>query len=254
MESDIDNLLTVDQFLSNYPNRPYTSMRTLNGKVVLFDEHMKRLVDSANLMNITINDFDFTQLKQRLFQIAKENEQSDVKLVVVHGHDGFRIKKQDLSKPKVDRNGGCTVEIVRAQRNMPRTKSTEWVLQRNILAHPSNAEVEEYIIEDVDGNMLEGFSSNLLFITKDGNMLSTDKNFVLQGTILGVVERLFNVKFGLIKNFDNVKGMAICSTSRLVLPVNQVIYHGKVIELNSSTCEELQSIGIGVKEWFINTH
>ena len=60
MESDTDNLLTVDQFLAKYPNRPYTSMRTLNGQIVLFDEHVQRLVDSARLMSITMGGSDFT--------------------------------------------------------------------------------------------------------------------------------------------------------------------------------------------------
>ena len=187
-------------------------------------------------------------LKQRLAQIAKETEQSDIMLVVVHEHDGFRIKKQDLRKPKIDSNGGCTVEIVKAQRDTPRVKSTEWALQRQLLVHPSNVDVEEYIIEDGEGNILEGFSSNLLFITKDGNA-STDKSFALQGTILGVVERLFDVKFGLVKNLKTVKAMAICSTSRLVLPVNRVIHHGQIVELNSSACGELQEVRSKVEEW-----
>ena len=71
------------------------------------------------------------------------------------------------------------------------------------------------------------FSSNLLFITKDG-IYSTDKSLVLQGTILGVVQRLFDIKFGLIKNLENVKAMAICSTSRLVLPVVESSITGRL--------------------------
>lgn len=249
MESDADDILTAEQFLAKYPNRPYTSMRTLNGQVVLCDEHLQRLAESAKLMGIAINDSDFAQLQQQLYQIAAEAKRSDVKIVVVYGQDGFRIKMEELPKPKIDCNGGCTVKVVRTRRNMPRAKSTEWVLQRRLLVHPNNVDIEEYVIEDDGGNMLEGFSSNLIFITKDGDILSTDKSLILQGTILGVVEKIFAVKFGLINNLDDVKAMAICSTSRLVLPVNRIIHRGKVIELNSSGCRELQAIRSKVEEW-----
>ena len=198
-------------------------------------------------MGITIRDSDFKELEQQLIQIVNETERSDTMLVVVYGHDGFRIKKQDLRRPRIDNSGGCTVKIVRAQRDTPKAKSTEWALQRQLLVHP-DCDVEEYIIEDGEGNILEGFSSNLLFITKDG-IYSTDKSLVLQGTILGVVERLFDIKFGLIKDLEDVKAMAICSTSRLVLPVSRVNHHGQVVELNSSACERVQEVRSKVDEW-----
>ena len=150
MESDTDNLLTVDQFLAKHPHRPYTSIRTLNGQVVLLDEHIHRLVDSAKLMGITIRDSEFKELEQQFIQIVNKTKQSDTMLVVVYGHDGFRIKKQDLRRPRIDSSGGCTVKIVRAQRDTPKAKSTEWALQRQLLVHP-DSDVEEYIIEDGEG-------------------------------------------------------------------------------------------------------
>lgn len=211
------------------------------------------------LLKIDISEANFDDLLKELHGSLYEGREKDVRILIVFDKESscFRCMLDSLPIPKLlAGRGGCKVRIVPAARTQPRAKNTSWVQERSkFTSTERDAEVEEWLMQDDQGCITEGTTSNLLLVDKDGQTWSTLLDRVLAGTVLDAVMHADSVRFKEIKLDDLIRAandggaVAICSTSRLVLPVCKVVYDGsKIIELDSDKNSTLFALIKRVRE------
>ncbi|GAB4821805.1 hypothetical protein N2152v2_008851 [Parachlorella kessleri] len=121
---------------------------------------------------------------------------------------------------------------VKAQvRGAPRSnalaKDSEWVRQRKALEAGKPADVNEVLLADPSGRVLEGSTSNFFAVV--GGVVHTAGEGVLEGTVRAValdVARREGIPVVLeaprLQDIDLWEGAFISSTSRLVLPLDEL--------------------------------
>jgi branched-subunit amino acid aminotransferase/4-amino-4-deoxychorismate lyase len=88
------------------------------------------------------------------------------------------------------------------------------------------ATTKQIILLSEDGMVLEGGSSNIFLDCGDG-MLHTAHDGILKGTIREVVMKVCPVVSPTplcVSTYPTWRGMLICSTTRLALPVDEMIF------------------------------
>lgn len=196
------------------------------------------------MLKTDISEASLDDLRRALHSSQSEWREKDVRIVVVFDRESrcFKCMLDSLPIPKVlAGRAGCKVRIVSAVRAQPNAKNTSWVQDRSRFSSAEeDAEVEEWLLQDAQGCITEGTTSNLLLVDRDGQTWSTPLDRILVGTILDTVMHAVPVQFKEIKLDDLVQAandggaVAICSTSRLVLPVCKVMYAGsKSVDIDS---------------------
>jgi len=175
-------------FLTSRPRGAYTCARgNADGYVLSKDLHVRRLLDSTQVIFGAVEDLD---LKQRLVNLFEtERLPADMMIVVLLYRDllnGFVIEHQmfpvSMKRSFVRRvavGGG-------AGRRNPAAKDTAWIIDRKPLEHlKKTLEAEELILVDsYQGvELLEGLVTNLFVVTKDNTVLTAPADKVLPGTM-----------------------------------------------------------------------
>lgn len=255
--------LDSTQFLLKYPKGAYTSARTVNQKCVYrFNQHVNRLAQSAaSMLQTTIHEatqHDLPLLSQlvqpdllrtrvidslgaamtafRERHGAKLQPTDEFKLTVLSTWEPIAPEKlSDLTQvdlyshitllPQSDRTQAVRLEISGPQRPEPDTKSSQWVRDRQSLC---DNDFEEVLLTTTCGQLLEGTQTNF-FIVKDGAVVTADEH-ILKGTIRASVLEIceqFSIPVVLrppkIDELHDAQGAFITSTSRLVLPVDEIV-------------------------------
>lgn len=138
-----------------------------------------------------------------------------------------------------------SVQIETGTRLDPTIKSTAWIETRRAWERAMRPECEEVILVDDLGRLHEGLSSNLLVLLEDGITLrGAPRGSILQGSILRVITEevapslnlCVQEAFPLVSELSSYRALFICSTGRLLLPVDRVYHDGgdAVFAYNSS--------------------
>lgn len=145
----------------------------------------------------------------------------------------------------------CTVlgKIAPARAD-PNVKSTAWIEERKRYTDLiKGTAVNEVILVQDDGSILEGLSSNFAVITKDGSLHTAPDDLVLPGTIMKIVKEACEklgipIDLATPKLPENQEWQAafITSTSRLVLPVTDIKTDSGTIHISSTASDILQRI------------
>jgi branched-chain amino acid aminotransferase len=192
-----------------YGDGVFEGIRIYNGKIFALDEHIKRLVESAKYIMLTL-PCSPEELKKDAIKIARVNEIHDgyIRLVITRGAgtlglNPFKCLKSSyfiiadtimLYPPELYENG-MSIITVPTQRNMseavsPRVKSLNYL--NNILAkiEALNAGYEEAIMLNKYGFVAECTGDNI-FIVRD-NVLVTPPAYMgaLEGITRNTVMRL----------------------------------------------------------------
>ena len=121
------------------------------------------------------------------------------------------------------------LQIMGAPRTNAAAKDSEWIRQRKPLEAMKRDDVNEGILEGEGGELMEGLSSNF-FAIKDGTVYTAGEG-VLLGTVREVViEACKREGIPVVLQPPNAADVAdwdgafVSSTSRLVLPVDEIEY------------------------------
>lgn len=137
----------------------------------------------------------------------------------------------------------CNVEIVSCKaRSEANVKDSEWIRERQGLESSMGSGITEIILQDIDGNLYEGLSSNFFVLEKDKfdnstKIVTAPKETILPGTIMRVIEEISrdlksdtrfprNIEYRLpnVADVNMWEGAFISSTSRLLLPIKELYY------------------------------
>ncbi|KAK9811374.1 hypothetical protein WJX72_002754 [[Myrmecia] bisecta] len=241
-----------DTWLREAPRGAYTTARTV-GQASVFELsfHLERLASSTRLMIQSDHKeqahavlqqhaelVDATLLRPKLLETVRAGIaafcsrcpgfKGELKLTVLvtwheAGHDIFChvAALPDRPAPPVK------TQVRGAPRTNASAKDSEWVRQRRVWEADKPADVNEVLLMDGEGNILEGLSSNF-FAVVDGTLQTADEG-ILKGTVREVALQVckregipVQLKAPNMRNFNRFEGAFISSTSRLVLPIDEL--------------------------------
>jgi branched-chain amino acid aminotransferase len=180
----------------------FDAMRTVNGKLFLFDSHWDRLKSSVEELNIKINlsKKEFEGVINNLLEKNKFKE-SAIKTIITGGvsEDGITMKDseptifiavkdlKDFLPSEELKEKGIGVITLDFARFLPNLKTLNYVA-----AIKSQKEKERFEAKDIiyikEGDVLEGSTSNV-FIVKDGKIITPNNN-ILKGTFRDFIIRI----------------------------------------------------------------
>jgi|Transcript_91745 thiol oxidase len=247
--------VTEKQLLNEWPRGAYTTARTVGlDKILEFELHVGRLVESARLMieadKATVPDAltDAAMFRPYLVRSVASalshfhnkwpecGTERRITCLLCWGQDAeapgddwppaMQIFSHvhllpDRPKPPI------RVDIRGAPRSNAKAKDTQWVKDRKILEATQGSDVNEILLKDEDGYILEGCQTNF-FAVLNGRLYTAGEG-VLEGSIRRIVlEECQRADIPVVLEPPNVKDMAqwegafISSTSRLALPIDVI--------------------------------
>lgn len=178
---------TLTEAAEYEPDGVYTLGRTYSrDHVLLFDQHMDRLEESARLENIPVR-LDRPGIRRTLRTLIEGSPFEDVRyrVTIPRGAPDSAILTvaafEDV--PAAIRENGCKVILTETARHNPAAKTTAWMKDRAPTVQSMPAGVYEAILTH-DEALLEGTSSNFYAII-DGVMHTAD-----QGILSGIARRI----------------------------------------------------------------
>lgn len=231
-----------------YGDGVYETLRTINGDVWLFSEHITRLRKSAGSMGIEIpyTDNDLKSLTERLIH-KNGHKESRIRITVTRGCNDFDFvscknptliieAKQLRTPPKKLYQKGAHVITCKITRPAPQIKSTSMLPSILAYREAKRKNVFEALLVDEEGCITEASMSNFFAIQRK-TIYTSDKN-ILEGTVRNYLIKLlrseFKIKFSPIqrKKIYDYDELFVTSTVKGVVPVvkvdNRNISEGKV--------------------------
>ncbi|KAJ2072751.1 hypothetical protein GGH13_002469 [Coemansia sp. S155-1] len=250
--------MSASEFMLTGGDGIYTAMRTVchGTRLFLFDDHLQRICKSHSVM-LSKNggerqrqlDTEYWRgllaplIRRGLHRFGSGSEQ-DSKITVLVDRHRVAIQFVRLLGPNGP-NPSCWVKFVSGRRDHPEAKSLQWVHDREALEQFIVPPINEVVLIEHDSKdgplrFYEGLSSNF-FVTRrvsvgkqpeylNFQLLSAPLDSVLLGTVMKLVLLIcerdgISVRYA--PEFDALEswnGAFVSSTSRLVLPVSNVIY------------------------------
>ena len=223
----------LDDVTRQLPGGAYTTFRTYQGwKVLPLDRQIQRLQETAALLGYK------QKIEENVFRKALRK--------VLGEYDGdselrFRVSL-DLEEqigtlyvaveplrllPPEDYQKGVKTITCRMQRENPKAKLTNFIARADKIRRKLPLDVNEALMVDADGYILEGLSSNF-FAEKDGQLWTEDEH-VLSGITRSLVLEIATDNGILIRrepvslnDIPYLQGAFITSASRGVLPVSSI--------------------------------
>jgi branched-subunit amino acid aminotransferase/4-amino-4-deoxychorismate lyase len=201
----------------------YTSLRSLRGRPVSLSVHVERLQRSALESGLAAPS---REAVARLVAQAVGAVGSGQDAVVTVATDGVRLvaHSKAVTAPPAP---PVRVALVHAHRAFGEVKDAAWITQREALPWPPG--INEQVMEEEDGTVLEGFSSNFFVVRENGVIETAAGGAVLSGSIRRLALRIAAAQgVGVAlrapqwQERDQWKDAFITSTSRLILPVDEI--------------------------------
>ena len=171
---------------------------------------------------------------------AAQNGDQEMKIIVLMTweSDGFDI--YTLIVPLGERpSQPVKVQIGGKPRENALAKDSEWIRQRRELELARPEDCNEVILVDDAGRLFEGLQTNF-YVLKD-NRIQTAGHGILEGTVRKLLlEECEKENIGVCLDPPNMadletwQGVFISSTSRLLLPVSEIIYTEGGVEKKKS--------------------
>ncbi|KAJ2507523.1 hypothetical protein IWW47_001064 [Coemansia sp. RSA 2052] len=254
--------MSASEFMLSGGDGIYTAMRTVchGTRLFLFDDHLQRICKSHSVMLSKEQGDgmkDWQQLdteywrgllapliRRGLNRFGQCCGEQDSKITVLVDRHRVAVQFVRLLGPN-GVNPSCWVKFVSGRRDHPEAKSLQWVHDREALEQFIVPPINEVVLIEHDSRdgplrFYEGLSSNF-FVTRrvsadkqpkylNFQLLSAPLDSVLLGTIMKLVLLIcerdgISVRYA--PEFDALEswnGAFVSSTSRLVLPVSNVVY------------------------------
>lgn len=229
-----------DEWLLTQPRGAYTTARTV-GRVGVFmwSKHVERMRESVETIfgqqaKDEVSETDMLDALRRAHLLLQPEGEAKLTLLVAHrGDSGLEVMAHATELRGKEGQGPVRVSAAARSSGRKRAaaKDSAWVAGRESLdGERRRQRSDDVILRDDDGAFLEGLSSNF-FAVRPGNTLATPEHGVLHGTVRSVVldvcrEREIQVALTEPRVEDGMEGAFITSTSRLVLPVSELVPTG----------------------------
>lgn len=201
-----DAMISIANHGFLYGDGVYETLRTVNGKLWLIDEHLKRLRESLETVGIEIllENNEIVNLAKTLMERGSADEYR-VRLTVTRGSNHFDmatspkptflIEAVPLIAPanEIYENGVSAITF-EGERPFPLVKSTSMltsIMARREVAH---VKVFEAFLIDRNQNVTEGSISNIFAIKN--KVIYTPKERILEGTVRNLLIELLGKNLG----------------------------------------------------------
>ena len=214
-------------------------MKTVNGKIFLFDEHFKRLSDSADYLGVKL-PAKKTEIEEAIKKLISKNKikQASIRIVLTGGRSAdamhfdsktptfyilvseFRPLKEELFK------NGVKLATVNRGRDMAEIKTTNYITAVKNINERQKKEKFFEILYVSNGVILEASTSN--FFAFAGGKLITPKDSILKGITRNLVIKLAKKKFEVeerelkMDELNLVAEAFITATNKDIVPVVQI--------------------------------
>lgn len=217
----------------------FEALKTVNGKIFLFDEHFERLKKSAEYLGIKL-PVTKTEIKEIIYELIKKNKikNAAVRIVLTGGRSAntinfnsgsstFYILVSELAPLKSEfYNNGAKLITLEYFRQIPELKTTAYLRAIKEINKRQKKEKFFEILYTDKGNILECATSNF-FIFKDNKLITAYKG-ILRGTMRNLVINLAKVEFTAqesaikIKDLNSATESFITATNKNILPVVKI--------------------------------
>jgi len=224
---------TLDVVSAQLPSGAYTTFRTFqHHKALCLNEHFDRLVETARLFGQPVS-LDYVSLRSALRQVVMHaGHRQDLRLRLTLDLErepgSLYITAEPLQTPATEAyHQGVRVVTVTMQRLLPKAKLTRFIERAAPVRQALPHDVNEAVMVDESGHLLEGLSSNFFAWWQD--RLWTAESGVLSGITRSLVlecasQLRLPVQCEPItrSNIPFLVEAFITSSSRGVLPVRQI--------------------------------
>lgn len=245
----------------------FEALKTVNGKIFLFDEHFERLKKSTKYLGVKL-PVAKTEIKEIIYEIIKKNKikNAAVRIVLtggrsadtVHFNSGsptFYILASELPILKSEfYNNGVKLVTLEYFRQIPELKTTAYLRAIKEINKRQKKEKFFEILYTDKGNVLECATSN--FFIFQGNKLITAYKGILCGTMRNLVISLAKREFFVqekvikIKDLNFAAESFITATNKNILSVvkidNKIIGNGKP---GKNTKKIMEMLGDFIKKY-----
>jgi branched-chain amino acid aminotransferase len=255
-----DAMISIADHGFLYGDGVYETLRTVNGKLWLIDEHLKRLRESLETVGIKMEwkNNEIVNLAKVLMERGSADEYR-VRLTVTRGSNHFDmetspnptllIEAVPLTAPsnKIYENGVSAITFD-GERPFPLVKSTSMLTSIMARREVARGKVFEAFLVDRNQNVTEGSISNIFAIS--GEVIYTPKERILEGTVRNLLIELLQNEFEVritsiakkdINDFDEV---FLTSSIKGIVPVVEIdgkrIGDGKVGKVTKRAMEILK--------------
>lgn len=223
---------TLDQVSIFLPKGAYTTFRTYGGNQVLrLSDHFKRLRESLQRSGnaFQVCEEDIRKI-MRIAILTTKYLESRIR-ITISNQDGstifIAIEPLRLLSPDNYSDGVRVITTNKLHRANPRAKLTNFINQSNEIRKAAPTDINETLMVDEFGYILEGVSSNF-FAVLNGEIRTANEG-VLQGItrklVLEIIQQMrIHCVCTPVQVLDapNISEAFITSTSRGVLPVVQI--------------------------------
>jgi len=223
---------TLDAVSLRLPNGAYTTLRTYDtDRIIGLSAHLQRLIDSSQLLQRPY-PIDPAVIRSALRDvIARERLPAlRVRLTVPLDVDQIFISVEPFEVyPAEFYQQGVRCATTRLSRHTPKAKATDFIASSRESKAAIDPGVHELLMVDLQGQILEGISSNFYAILN--GVLCTAAEDVLEGITRGIVLQeavpIIPIELHAVKlrDLDQVAEAFITSSSREVMPVIQIDDH-----------------------------
>jgi branched-chain amino acid aminotransferase len=210
----------------------YEVIRIEQGTALFLEDHLKRLFQSAHILNLKIIDSE-SLIKLTINNLVKINSVLVGKIKLMVHFDPVNNKQQDFLIyfnphyfPTIEEyQNGVKTGLCKAIRENPNAKmlNTEARLKANHII--AEQKLFEVILMDNEGCITEGSRSNVLFISGN-SVISAPEQDILQGIARKNVKRICNennIEFIerniKLNDLNRMDAMFLTGTSLKILPV-----------------------------------
>ena len=167
----------------------FETFRTYDGAIHWLDQHLQRLLSSAEVMDIDSDVLDRETLARQIKQIRDINfENQDLRIRVLLNETGYSITSFVLEDwPESFYRDGIDIADAVFERPNPTAKYTTPIYQE-FVEHAESIGAQEIIFFDHDGNLREGNRTNVFAVF--GDALVTPKINILKGVMRNHVIQL----------------------------------------------------------------
>lgn len=153
----------------------FETMRAYNGKIFLIDRHLRRLAQSAKLINLKLK-MPLTQIKLAMGQLLKINSLKDahIRLTIWQGEDKVNtliIARAFKTGPTKEYKAGFKAIISAFRQNeqslLSRIKSLNYLQSRLARQEAQRKKADEAILLNTQGFISEGSRSNIFIVKKN---------------------------------------------------------------------------------------
>ena len=223
---------SLNEVSKQIPGGVYTTFRTYDGKkVLLLDNHIQRLQESARLVDFPL-EIDQLSIKSALHRAIDDFpfDESRIRVTVDLEKElgTVYIALEPLHVPSAQdyQNGVCAVTH-RLLRDRPRAKQTRFISVAASFRSQLPEKANEVLLLDERDHILEGSTSNF-FAVKDGEVWTSaekvlygiTRSLVLKSAeIEGIPVRMDTVP---VEDIPELQEAFITSSSRSILPLRQI--------------------------------